>query len=174
MFKLFSKKSNTTKDCYLLSSNVLADEVLNDKDIEDYDKHLSNPDIDSYLKEVIRWFLKPYKISFLKWTLNDDYFRTPFPVDLKYNHSYIAPTLRKIKQDSTKRAMGYPNWFYAAFPDVLEWAAGKTGGEYIVNLFSKYSEEELVENNELRFEVLIKIVDSYIEKTKKPLECKKY
>lgn len=174
MFRKLFKKTNPSNDCYLLSANVLDKETLNDSNWDNYDKHLQDPDIDPYFEKVINLFLKPYNISFLKWTLNNEYFKNPFPVDLKNNHRHIAPSLRKIKEDTTRRAMGYPNWFYAAFPDVLDWAAQDLGYEIVANLLRNYSEEELVDGNHLRLEVLVEIVNAYIEKAKKPLECKKY
>src|SRR5690554_3168750 len=139
MLSFFKKKSS--KDCYLLSSKVFDNKTLNNKKLEDFDRILTNPDTDPYFKKVINLFLKPYNISLLKWTLNDEYFKHPFPVDLHHNHRHIAPSLKRIKEDSTKRAMGYPSWFYAAFPDVLEWAAQNPGYEIVDNLLSKYSDE---------------------------------
>ena len=167
-------KGNSSKNCYLLSANVFDKKTLNNKDWDDYDKMLAEPDTDPYFKQVITMFFIPYKISFLKWTLNDEYFKNPFPVDLKYNHRHIAPSLKRIKEDSLKRAMGYPNWFYAAFPDVLEWAAQRQGFEVVNTLLSKYSDEELIDGNKLSLVVLVDIVNAYINTTKQPLECKKY
>jgi hypothetical protein len=175
MFKLFSKKNEgNAGDCYLIKSGVFEQNILNDDKLDHYNDLLRDNEIPENFKDLIRYFLIPYKISILKFTLNKEYYENPFPVDFHNNHKHIAPSLKKIKENPFDIAMGYPSWFYVAFPDVALWAMKDDGLELIEKRFKNLSEEELVDGNHIRANLLNDIIKLYQSNINKPLECKKY
>jgi len=109
----------------------------------------------------------------MKFSLNIEFYDNPFPVDIYHNHKHIAPSLKEIK-DNCYIAQGYPDWFYAAFPDVALWAIKGEGFVQIKNKFEKLPEKELIEGNQIKMNLLDDIINTYINNTGKSLECKKY
>ena len=70
--------------------------------------------------------------------------------------------------------MGYRDWFYCAFPDVAYWTIKGTGKKIIQARYEGYEEEDFVENGSIKFTILKEIINLYIEKENKQLECKDY
>lgn len=174
MINIF-KKTDDLKDCYLIASNVFEKKVLDEDKLELYNELLLDSEIPDSLKFLIKNFLLPYKISILKWTLNKEYYEDPYPVDFRNDHKQIAPSLKIIKQDPVGTwTEGYPSWFYIVFPDVLLWAIKGEGNRLIKKKFEYYSEEQFIEGNRIRPDVLNEIIQMYLKNTGKPLECKKY
>lgn len=175
MFNLFNKKNEGNKgDCYLIQSGVFEQKILDDDKLDHYNDLLRDDEIPENFKDLIRYFLIPYKISILKYTLNKEYYENPFPVDFHNNHKHIAPSLKKIKENPFDIAMGYPSWFFIAFPDVAIWAMKGEGHELIKKRFKNLSEEELIDGNHIRANLLNDIIKMYQSNTNKPLECKLY
>jgi hypothetical protein len=156
--------------CYLHKSGVLPEKELEVDTIEVYSELLKELDIPEWLYHVITEFLVPFKISFVKFNLNREYYEQPFPVDFTHNHSYIAPSLRTLKKP-TNRPLGYPNWFFWAFPDVVVWGSGN---KLLEKHFGHLSKDQLVYNDTFRPEILYKLIKLYQKKTGKELECKLY
>ena len=75
--------------------------------------------------------------------------------------------------------LGYPNWFVAAYPDVVAWAieAVDSSEQNILKAFGFVSVEEyekydrLDEERHFKHELLRKLVDFYIEYINSRLEC---
>jgi hypothetical protein len=175
MFNLFKKTNEGSKDdCYLIKSGVFEQKILDDDKIDLYNDLLRDDKIPENYKDLIRYFLIPNKISILKYTLNKEYYENPFPVDFHNNHKHIAPSLKKIKENPFDIAMGYPSWFFIAFPDVAFWAMKGDGLELIKKRFKNLSEEELIDGNHIRANLLNDIIKLYQNNTNKPLECKIY
>lgn len=175
MFNLFNKKNDGNKeDCYLLKSGVFEKKIQDDDNLEQYNDILHDDEASNNFKDLIRYFLIPYKISILKYTLNKEYYEDPFPIDNHNNHKHIAPSLKKLKENPLEIAMGYPSWFLIAFPDVSLWVMKGDGFEIIKNRFEKCTEEELSDGNHIRLNLLNDIIKLYLLKTNKSLECKKY
>jgi hypothetical protein len=95
-------------------------------------------------------------------------------MDFQHDHKHIAPSLKIIKENPYDIAMGYPSWFYIAFPDVALWAMKGDGSELIKKRFENLSEDELVDGKHIRANLLNDIIKLYQSNTNKPLECKKY
>lgn len=162
------------EDCYLFLSGVFEQNILDDDKLENYNELLIDIEVHDNYKDLIRYFLLPYKISSLKFTLNHEYYRDPFPSDIRHKHKHIAPSLRKIKEQPFEIALGYPSWFFAAFPDVSLWAMRGEGKELVLNKFRSLSEDEIIQNNSIRSEHLHEIIELYKSNTNKTLECMKY
>jgi hypothetical protein len=109
--------------------------ILDDDKLDLYNDLLLDDKIPENFKDLIRYFLIPNKVSILKYTLNKEYYEDPFPVDFRNNHKHIAPSLKKIKENPFDIAMGYPSWFFIAFPDVAFWAMKGDGLELIKKRF---------------------------------------
>lgn len=175
MFNLFKKANEGSKDdCYLIKSGVFEQKIIDEDIMDDYNDLLRDKEISDFYKDLIRYFLIPYNISLLKFTLNKEYFENPYPIDFQHNHKHIAPSLKKIKENPFDIAMGYPSWFIIAFPDVSLWVMKGAGLELIKNRLKNLSEEELVDGNHLRSNILNDIIKLYQSNTNKILECKKY
>jgi len=175
MFNFLKKvKAGNQNDCYLINSGVVEKKILDDDKLEYYNVLLQDNKNSNDFKNVIKDFLVPYKISLLKFFLNKEYYEDPFPVDMQNNHKQIAPSLRIIKKNPSEVAMGYPIWFFVAFPDVALWAMKGDGHDLIIKRFGHLTEEDLIYNNEIRPVILDETIKLYQDFTKKPLECKNF
>ncbi|MDP3557116.1 MAG: hypothetical protein Q8T03_07055 [Bacteroidota bacterium] len=67
----------------------------------------------------------------------------------------------------------YPNWFAAAFPDVLVWFMDNLAdsNSEISKIFSSVDAEEYIENNIFTFSGLIKLVNLYKKRVGNSFEC---
>jgi len=180
MFNFFRKTNEINKnvgnkeDCYLYKSKVLDQRILDDDKLEHYNDLLFDENVPVYFKDLIKYFLLPYKISILKFTFNKEYFEDPFPFDFEHNHQHIAPSLRVIKEDQFNIPMGYPSWFCAGFPDVAIWAMKGDGRELIFKRYENLPEEELIEGRYIKADIINDMIKLYQSNTNKPLECKLY
>lgn len=162
------------KDCYLIKSNVIDKETINSVTMESYNEFLLDDEIPKFLKDHINFFLIPYKISMLKFSLNSEYYKQPYPVDLVNNHSYIAPSLVKIKESNYfDIPPGYSELQIISFPDVVWWAMNE-GKEIMRRKISHFSEEELIENNHFSAQAFNVFIEQYLISTHKALECMLY
>lgn len=166
--------------CYLTKSDAIKPEMIEDDKLNNYHDLLQDEEIPDSFKNIIKRFLLPYRISILKYSLNNEYFNksTHFlslpPPDLIHKHSYIAPSLKQIKENPMNMAMGYPSWFYIAFPDVYLWASKGYGSTLITNKYKSFKEIEFVSDGIIRLEILDDIIKLYLSNTNKTLECIKY
>ncbi len=175
MFNLFKRINEGNKsDCYLIKSGVFEQKILDDDKLEHYNNLLCDEEIPKNFKDLILYFLIPYKISILKYSLNKEYFADPFPYDLHNKHKHIAPSLTKIKENQFDIPMGYPSWFFIAFPDVALWVMKGEGIQHVKKRIKDLSEEDLFDGNHIRTNFLHDFIKLYQTNTNKPLECKKF
>jgi hypothetical protein len=177
MFNLFNKNNDGNKqDCYLIKSQLIDQKIL-DNDMNYYKEIFESEEIPLFFKDLAKNFLLPYKISFLKFSFNKEYYEDPFPLDLQNDHKHIAPSLKElknIKENQFGIPMGYPSWFLIAFPDVALWAIKGAGLKLIENKYKNLTDEELNDGRYIRAELLNDIIKMYQSVTKKALECKNY
>ena len=175
MFNLLTKKYEGNKeDCYLLKSGSFEQKILDDDKLELYNDLLRDNKTSDNIKDVIRGFFIPYKISLLKFSLNKEYYENPHTVIFYNNDKHIAPSLKKIMENQFDIAMGYPSWFIIAFPDVVLWVMQGDGFEIINKRFKNLTDDEIGDGNHIRPNLLNDTIKLYQSNTSKPLECKKY
>jgi hypothetical protein len=138
-----------------------------------YENILTEDEISNSFKYIIKKFLIPYKISFLKYGLNNEYFNYPIPAGFR-DVSHIAPSLVELKKNTFDIALGYPNWFLKAFPDVAIWVMKGDGFNLIQKKFKLLSEDDLSDGNFIRAEILNEVIKLYLIKTQKKLECRNH
>jgi len=131
---------------------------------------LNSNDVQERTKKIIRAFFFPYGISITKYFFNCDLIKNPHK---KYNsecENKISPALYFFLVFDHKKPQGYPDWFLAAFPDVLKWATEDNWEEVVSYLEQNISEEDFMEDNHIRFDHLETIIDMYIAKTNQTLD----
>lgn len=160
--------------CYLWDSGVFDENQLAEDSLFLYNDYLNDNEVSDYFKQIIIEFLLPFKISFLKFNLNMEYFDDPFPTDIHNQHKHIAPSLKLLKQEPWDIPLGYPAWFISAFPDVVCWARRGTGKDLIFSKLEGLSEDQLIEGKHIKRKILLLIINMYLENTNEGLECKKY
>jgi hypothetical protein len=164
-------------------SNINHSELLND------------PELDEYQRNIFKSLIVPNKMSFLKMSLNEEYFKDEFPVDFMHNHKHISPSLKKIKdffseeypfyfmkggkkltkalvigKGTFENILSYPKWFYHTFPDIANWIFLEGGASKLSSHFGDDSTKLTDEYGEIRLEILEEIVESF-KVAKKGLEC---
>lgn len=172
---------------YLYESGIFSDEILREDSNVDYSKILDDVNLDNYQKEVLEYFIIPNRISILKISLNEEYFKDEFPVDFLYRHKHISPSLIKIKEyfDSeypfyfmkggrnlTKglnlgnnvfiNILSYPKWFYHSFPDIAYWIFLESGGSVLEMKYDSNKELLTDKIGEINLDLLKEIVDSFL------------
>jgi len=165
MFDFFKKSTD-----YLQPSNAEEHQIMSEDKLSNYNELLNEEEVPEYFKSVIRLFLIPNKISPLKFQINMECFEDFY----SRGSDNVAPSLIKFKQHGLDRPMGYPDWFYIAFPDVALWAIHGGGIELVEKKLQNYSEEEIFDGDHLNISILIGIIRMYLNNTSKSLECKKY
>ena len=136
------------------------------------------------LKQVVRSFLMPDKISPFKfkanWIVLSRRGLPPLFDDTENINS--TPSLRRFSL-VTNRPVGYPEWFLAAYPDVASWATTQVdaitvGAEaseaktLFHNLFGNVSENELLDGDRrIKVEHLRVLINHYRRETGRALEC---
>lgn len=169
------QKNKVTKndDCYLIKSGIFSNEQLKEDQPEIFYELLSDNKSKKEIGPSVNNFLIPYNISFYKFMFNSEYYNDPNPLD-NNNCSHIAPSLKIIKQNPLDFTVGFPNWFFYAFPDVAVWALKGEGYDIIEQVFKDYSQNELLIDNYLKDSVLKKTIECYLTETNIELECKRF
>ena len=126
----------------------------------------------SSFKTIIEDFLLPYGVDYNKFMTNTAALDDPFGhITFEDNKDY-SQTLTQFHLNASK-APGYPDWFYAAFPDVAMWAISGEGNKLFHAKYSTYTEAELlnpINKKRLSDTILREVLDSYIS-TGHRLEC---
>lgn len=143
---------------------------MNYNELNQWREFANDPETPAKLRTIIYDFFIPYKISFIKCSINFDAISDPFRYIMYQDEPLFSKTLKCFQEDPSLKAMGYPDWFYSAFPDVAMWAIKGAGLSIIKQSFKNLSEDELIYNNSLRNEHLKFIVDLYISRTGNKLE----
>ena len=172
MFNFFNKNKKVTK-CYLIESNYYDKKIL-DEYSNVYIEILNDNSTSELFKSVITNYYIPFNLSYLKLKLNKEFYEEPFSTILNNKHPHIAPSLITIKENVLiDNSMGYPLWFIIAFPDVILWIM-RDKTKLVESKFKAYSTDELFEKNQFKNNILIKMINLYLDATKNQLECKKY
>lgn len=138
----FFNKSVKPRGCYLSACSEMTKEMFEGDKLTFWDEVLEDPNLDNNLRTVIKTCLIPHKISFLKYTLNKEFFEDLNSSLLPEDVQHIAPSLIKIVQNRIDMPAGYPNWFFIAFPDVALWAMHGIGLDLVIKKLQKSSEIE--------------------------------
>lgn len=162
--------------CYLISSGIFPQEVLENDTLEPFCDLLEESEIDDTFKEAVKMVLIPYNISFFKFGLNREFFSDPYPIDHIHNHKQIAPSLIRIKKEKNV-PMGYPLWFVISFPDVLYWIL--TAKDEVLSLIKEElkkmeDNQQFILNGSPTIHFFIRLINFYISNTNKDLECRNY
>lgn len=126
-----------------------------------WNQFLDNPETSSDLKDLIIHFLDPYKISPMKFIMH-------LEASSSGNYygygDYLSPNTVGFLTGSLNKAMGYPDWFYLAFPDVAKWAIDGSGMEIIEKQFAHLPEDECIDSSTgtLKESLLKKIIEAYL------------
>ena len=127
-------------------------------------------DTPDLIRSVIYDFFIPYKISAIKFAINKDATDDPFRYMMYEDDPLFSKTLKCFQEDPSLKALGYPDWFYCAFPDVAFWAIKGMGKSIILEKFKFFTEDDLISNNRIKNVHLKTIIDLYIKYTGKSLE----
>lgn len=158
------------KNCYLISSNTFTKDEIGEDTLIIWDEYLDNEGVNAQFKDVVKEILRHFKISHMKFLLNDEYFHTPSPALSSFDpYLYIAPSLKRLKQMESNIPLGYPRWFISAFPDVAFWAMSERNQIQIMNIVKNDNDSRYININSLK-----KIIELYQSVSKNSLECKFY
>jgi len=74
--------------------------------------------------------------------------------------------------NSWELPLGFPDWFYGAFPDVAYWIIKENGLEDISEELPELNDGSLIDpiSNKIRVSNLKKVIDLYLRKSRKQLE----
>lgn len=162
---------NNNNADYLVKSGVLDQEKLNEDTLDIYKDILADNDADESFKQIILHFFIPYQISFYKFIFNNDYYKTPEFTRFTINKRQISPTLIVLMENPAIRALGYPHWFYVAFPDVAWWALQGKGNPIIKREIGSLPIAEVLDGKEMKYSIIKLIIDLYQRHTNNMLEC---
>jgi len=171
----FFRKMLGLDGCYLKASNLFSKKTLEEDSEALWSDMLRETDLDGEFRYLISNFFIPYRISCMKFMFNQEAFESPELINPNYQLKHIAPSLRIFIEDPYHNvSLGYPNWFYEAFPEVVVWIRKNAGRTWFETKFKNYSDDDLIENNHLKTIYLKEIIDKYLQVSGKELECKRY
>lgn len=140
------------------------------QELKQWEQFANDCDTPNFFKTIILDFFIFYEISFLKYSINNDATSDPFRYLMYDTNTLFSSSLKAFQEETTMKAVGYPNWFYLAFPDVAMWAIKGEGNKIIKEQLSNLSEKEVIFNNVIRNEHLKTIINLYKQNSKKQLE----
>jgi hypothetical protein len=79
---------------------------------------------------------------------------------------HMTPSIEKVASP-IDRPLGYPNWFVAAYPDIVLWASELEDDELLSILGDVSEENAFDKDHRFKRECLRKVVDAYINKGKR-------
>lgn len=164
-------------NCYLITSEMFSKEQLREDTMDVWNKFVKkNKDIvDDYFLTGINELIMHYKISYVKFNFNSEYFYTSsFLLSSFDPYLYVAPSLKKLKKVYSNVPIGYADWFLNTFPDVVLWAMTDEGLKEVYKILENFPEDEDLTGNYVSIKTLKLIIDKYIEQTGCILECFNY
>ena len=128
-------------------------------------------------KEEMEKFLEEDNIDFLKLAANleiikngnKEIYRASAKLHGVNDISDSATNTVEWVSDILNQPIGYPQWFMAAYPDVVKWFAESLGDNEIIDIIGEPSQDFFDENNNFNFSILRKMVNAY--KLINTLEC---
>ena len=125
--------------------------------------------IPRYFREGITKLMLPYKIDMDLFETNIDCFNTRSSQSRKTGES-CTNSLIYILNERFNLPLGYPNWFYAAFPDVTSWLITDEGMNYLKKSFSNSDDIVDSESDKVKVDILRQLVEVYKNKKCNKLE----
>jgi len=126
-----------------------------------------------YFCRAVDSLMIPYKINFQKFLVNMDCMQNGHSYSYNYSQGSTFSMIYFAEEiNSWELPLGFPDWFYWAFPDVVYWIIKEDGVKEMHAQFENLSETELIDSSEGRFRIKIlkDIIDLYRSKTGKKLE----
>ena len=144
----------------------------NDK-MKAWQELLADAQVSPIMKTIIRDFFIYYKIDPVKYSINMDATADPYRFLMYEDEPLFSKSLQEFQKRPSLKALGYPDWFYLAFPDVALWALDGLGVEVIRKEFSHFTEEMLIDLNrrQIKEQHLKRVIDLYLLEDNL-LECK--
>ena len=139
-------------------------------------QEIANSCTDYKFKSAINDLFIPYKIKLSTYLINKDCFEQRYSYSYKFKH---GSTFSMVHWAETVNLydlpLGFPHWFYHAFPDVAKWASEDRSAKTVLKpLFDKYDSMQNFDihdsDGRLTIYVLKRIVDLYVNTTHKKLE----
>ncbi len=128
-------------------------------------------------KEEMQKFLEEDNIDFLKLSANLEIIKNGNKEIYRANAKFHG--VDDISDSATNtvewvahilnQPLRYPQWFMAAYPDVVKWFAESLEDSEIIDIIGEQTEDFFDENNNFNFSILRKIVNAY--KLVNALEC---
>ena len=126
-----------------------------------------------YFCNAVDYLMIPNKINFQKFIVNMDCMQNRHSYSYNYSQGSTFSMIYFAEEiNSWELPLGFPEWFYWAFPDVVYWIIKDGGAKEMHEKFKNLSETELIDSSEDRFKITIlkEIVDLYKRITGKRLE----
>ena len=136
-------------------------------------QELANSCTDYKFKSAIIDLFIPYKISLSKFLVNKDCF------EQRHSYSYTygqGSTFSMVHWAETlniwELPLGFPHWFYFAFPDVAKWASeDRSSKKVLQSIFdTMHGDDNHDSDGRLNISSLKKVVEAYINITHLRLE----
>jgi hypothetical protein len=130
---------------------------------------------DPSLDEAIEKMFIPYKIKFNMFVVNMDCFSTGNSYSYKYGMKCSQKMVYFVDIPTYDLPLGFPYWFYWAFPDIAYWIIERNGIQTIKEKIPELEEMSHDEMNDpstgrMRVPVLKKLVDCYLNNISNKLE----
>lgn len=123
------------------------------------------------LRRAISELFIPYNIDIKKFGINEECLKKHTCYDYETQQSCSPSLVYWIETvDSDDYPMGFPFWFYVAFPDVAKWTQTEDGRKVLRPFFEEAGSLLGDDDGRLRIFALKKTIDSFIEHTKRKLE----
>lgn len=125
----------------------------------------------AYFREGIAKLMIPYKIDMKKFNVNFDCFKNRYSYSHKYSQGSTFSMIQLAEYlDVWNLPMGYPDWFYAAFPDVVCWLLSKEGLNTAEQQLGALDDVEDPNSGKLKIDILKALVELYLIIKSKKLE----
>ena len=127
----------------------------------------------SYYCSAVDNLMIPYKISCKKFLVNMDCMSNGYSYSFNYSQaSTFSMVFFAEGIKSWELPLGFPDWFYWAFPDVAYWLIKENGMDVIMKRFKNLGEDEISDpsNGRIKISLLKEFIELYKSMTGKQLE----
>ena len=133
---------------------------------------LNDNSIDYKFRNAVSELFIPNKISYKKYLINQDCFNNRHSYSYKYSHGSTYNMIYWAEHiEMYNLPLGYPHWFYYAFPDVATWAMSNEGRAILGPLFEDIDDNDFVDSDRrMKISIMKKMIDAYKSTTNKRLE----
>lgn len=128
----------------------------------------------AYFREGIAKLMIPYRIDIKKYNVNLDCFKNRYSYSHKYSQGSTFSMIHLAEDiESWNLPLGYPDWFYAAFPDVVCWLLTKEGLDVAEQHFGAADDITDPNSGKFKVDVLKAMIELYLVVKSKNLEVSK-